>query len=92
MCRAVVDGDVIRSGSQHCLKSIHVLRADILQGDVEVDGFTEVELVVVVLVVEYLAVENDVRTIGWDDAHHSLVAEVVLTRHDKVDFGGRQLR
>ena len=83
MCRAVVDGDVIRSGGQHCLKSVHVLRADILQGDVEVDGLTEVELVVVVLVVEYLAIENDVRTIG---------GEVVLTRHDKVDFGGRQLR
>ena len=44
----------------------------------------EVELIVVVLVVEYLAVENDVRTIGGDDAHHGLVAEVVLLRDDEV--------
>ena len=96
-CQAVVlggavgDGDVFRLGLQHGFEGLHRVAAHVLHGDVEVDGLAEVELVVAVVVVDDLAVVNDVGAVSWDDTHHGLIAEVVLSGDDEVDLGGRHL-
>ena len=88
---AVGDGDVFRLGLQHGFEGVHRVAAHVLHGDVETDGLAEVELVVAVVVVDDLAVVNDVRSVGGNHAHHGFIAEVVLSGDDEVDLGGRHL-
>ena len=84
---AVGDGDVFRFALQYGFESIHGVATHVSQSDVKVDGFTKIELPVFILVVDDLVVEDDVRSIGWNDTHDGFIAQVVLTCHDEVDFG-----
>ena len=96
-CQAVVlggavgDGDVFRLGLQHGFEGVHRVATDVLHGDVEVDGLAEVELLVAVVVVDDLAVVNDVGAVGRDHAHHGFIAQVVLSGDDEVDLSGWHL-